>query len=120
MSLWNLLAKINNILIPIVLSFCVWTVTQIHSQDNRLRILEEWKGGVGSVHEREAEALRMRIMRDVETASSAQRENVLAQLASLQRDIVRIMVLLEIRSNNGNPSGKSGGSKEGDSLWPTR
>lgn len=46
------------------------------------------------------EALRVRVMHDVETAASTQRENVLAQLAAIQRDVLRIAIILDLKAKD--------------------
>jgi len=47
-----------------------------------------------------------------------QRENILAQLAGIQRDVLRIAVILDIRGSTGtvNPPSKGDAKKDGNTL----
>lgn len=71
-------------------------VTQIHSHDNRLAQIEQWKLSVPDLHTREAENLRLRILAEVNAQATARYDVLTRQMDLMQQELVRLRVTIEV------------------------
>lgn len=103
-----LLWKVNQFAMPFLIAFCVWVVRESYAQDKRITSVEDWRVMHNTfaedslktiARERDEADARSResILREVERAASAHREAITAQLAAMQRDLIRIAVTLEMQ-----------------------
>ena len=119
------LSRIFPTLITILISsgigFNVYLTKSLNDLNQRVKPLEEWKVDhtkfatdclvkIAEERDKADEATREKVLREVERAAAIQREGILSQLASIQRDVLRIAVILDLRGSgaaytpsNGSP-----------------
>lgn len=110
----SLLWRINQVLMPLAVAFMVWLVQQQFATERRVAVLENAASTTEATHD----SLRTKIMRDVETEANKQREAMQAQLATISRDLIRVMAYLEVsRVGTSYPPSKGNPRTDGGDDW---
>lgn len=107
-----LLVRVMLTLLPILIAsgigFNVYLTQQIASLDKRVSSTEGWRDAhekrvpeilaqIAKERDEADRAYKESTLRQVEAAAAGQRENILAQLASIQRDVLKIAVILDTK-----------------------
>ncbi len=112
----SMLVRIMLVLLPILIAsgigLNVFQVRQLQSLSERVKSQEDWRKEhtervpeymkqIASERDTAIRQAQTDTLREVESKAALQRENVLAQLATMQRDVIRIGVFLELDRSKG-------------------
>ncbi len=101
--------RANQILIPMLVAFGIFVTQKLQDLDRRTASLEQWRlehlkwaqeqvSAEDKARQAADEALRVRVLREIESNAAIQRESILSQLGSISRDVIRLSTYVELRS----------------------
>lgn len=91
---WAFLFKLSNILLPMVVAWCVWATSQIYALEIRLARSEQWMAQGPRFTSVDADRLRLQILTEVSEQADFNHAQVLNELKSVRSEFVDLKMML--------------------------
>jgi len=96
---WAFMFKLSNILLPMVVAWCVWATNQIYVLEIRQAKTEQWMNQGPRFTAVDAERLRLQILEEVGKDMRENQKVLLASLESLHAEIIDLKITMKTHIN---------------------